>query len=210
MVWQRPRPCRSRLSRERCTQPTPSGSRTNALDVGQQRGQRRRWCDRWTVRPLRCCQHRRQQLLRSASHRHDEMQSAYDGVRRVVRSALHLWLLAALPEGQDRLRSSLRQRGERAVGCVLTEEHVPSVQRSELATPRDAAYTNVISAPRRVERGIPRPQRTRNTTFDEMRLGGFSYNQRSRSPPHSTDLQSARLSHLRAHYLSLYLSLHPP
>ena len=119
-------------------------------DVGQQRGQRRRWCDRWTVRPLRCCQHRRQQLLRSASHRHDEMQSAYDGVRRAVRSALHLWLLAALPEGQDRLRSSLRQRGERAVGCVLTEEHVPLVQRRELATPRDAAYTNVISAPRRV------------------------------------------------------------
>ena len=95
------------------------------------------------------------------------MQSAYDEVRRVVRSALHLWLLAALPEGQDRLRSSLRQRGERAVGFVLTEEHVPSVQRSELATPRDAAYTNVISAPRRVGRGIPRPQRTRNTTFDE-------------------------------------------
>ena len=187
MVGQRPRPCRSRLSRERCTQPTPSGSRTNALGVGQQRGQRRRWCDRWTVRPLRCCQHRRQQLLRSASHRHDEMQSAYDGVRRVVRSALHLWLLAALPEGQDRLRSSLRQRGERAVGCVLTEEHVPLVQRSELATPRDAAYTNVISAPRRVGRGILRPQRTRNTTFDEKgEADHSSYNQRSRSPPHST------------------------
>ena len=154
------------------SQPTPRGSRTNALDVGQQRGQRRRWCDRWTVRPLRCCQHRRQQLLRSASHRHDEMQSAYDGVRRVVRSALHLWLLAALPEGQDRLRSSLRHRGERVVGCVLTEEPVPLVQRSELATPRDAAYTNVISAPRRAERGIHRPRRTRNTTFDEVAPAG--------------------------------------
>ena len=84
----------------------------------------------------------------------------------VVPSTLHVSIVAPSREVGYRLRSSPRQSTPGTVAAAMTGEERPSMQRDELVTPRVEPYTNVISAPRRVERCVQVAGATPNSNLD--------------------------------------------